>query len=233
MLARRFVVAAALTLVAGCATAPKSPYTFDKAALAGMVYDLDSRPVAGLVLTLVDMEPALVAQTDVLGRFLIPEVPRGKHRVRAVAAGFETADSEISFLARTQIMYIRIASLEQLVNRAVGAAETGEWQRAEGYLGRAEALAPAELRVRYVRAVLETRAGRHDGARRLLEALLADGFRRPAIYLLLADIHERALGEPERAAEYLREYLKLRRDPAAEERLARLSPEAVTPAEAP
>jgi hypothetical protein len=217
LLAAAFVASAAA--LSSCVTAPANPYAFDKAGLAGVVYDLDSRPVAGLVVTFVDLQPPLVAQTDVLGRFLVPDVPRGTHRVQTRASGYEGTEISVDFLARTHVLYLRIASLEQLVSRAVDAAAKGESQRADEILARAETLAPSDHRVQYVRAALEVRAGHKERARRLLEALLADGFRRPAVLLLLADLCERSLDDPASAADYLRQYLRLRLDAAAEERL--------------
>ena len=97
-------------------------------------------------------------------------------------------------------------------------------QEADGYLRRAEALDADDPVGRYLRALYLVRTEDTDGAVRLLDRILAAGLDEPAVYLSLADIYQYRVGDRERAAGYLREYLARVNSPDVRARLEGLEP---------
>lgn len=194
---------------------------FDRAALAGMVYDWEQKPCAGAEI-LVDGGGG--PRTDLNGRFVIGDLARGGHVVRVVKDGYEPLETRIEFLDRSQILYLRVASHAQLVREAEEALARHEMGEADALLARAEAVDPEDPVGRFLRAQYLTRAGDADGAVRLLDRILASGLREPAVYLSLADIYEYRIGDRERAAGYLRDYLALVNSPDVRARLEGLKP---------
>ena len=189
---------------------------FDSAPLPGMVYDSEQKPCAG-ALVIVDGREG--PRTDLNGRFVIDDLARGEHTVRVVRTGYEPLETQIRFLDRTLVLYLRVASHGQLLREAEEALARRELQRADGLLARAEALDADDPVGRYLRAWYHLGRDEVDLAVRLLEGLLASGLDEPAVYLTLADISEYRLGDPAAAARHLREYLLRVNSPEVRARL--------------
>lgn len=194
---------------------------FDQASLAGMIYDLDQKPCAG-ALVLVDGEPG--PRTDLNGRFTIAALPRGTHGLRVVKEGYEPLETSIEFFDRTQVLYLRVTSHDQLLRGAEEAMSRQRLQEADEYLLRAEALDADDPVGMYLRALYLLRREDTDGAVRLLDRILAVGIKEPAVYLSLADIYQYRVGDRDRAAGYLREYLARVNSPDVRARLESLKP---------
>jgi tetratricopeptide (TPR) repeat protein len=192
---------------------------FDSAPLVGMVYDQDQKPCAAAQLTVDGRDGP---RTDVNGRFLIDALRRGDHRVRVSKEGFEPLEVPVSFTDRTQVLYLRVVSFNQLLRQAEEALDRGRLQQADGLLRRAEALKAEDPVGLYLRAVYHLKLEEVDQALGLLQRILARGQRLPAVLLSLADIYQYRLEDPAQAASCLREYLRTEEDPDIRARLARL-----------
>ena len=214
-----FCMCAAL-LLATCTTQGKrGEISFPPAPLYGMVYDADNQPCAGVQ---VGVDGSAGPQTDIRGRFILPEISRGEHTVSAKKSGYETLLVGISFLNRTDVLHLRMTSFGQLLGMAEKSLGEQRWAEAAAFLGRAEKLDPEDAVLRYLLALKAYRTGASSLAADYLFAILASGNAAPSVYIFLADIFEIDLDERGKAVFYLESYLKLRPDPAAEKRLEEL-----------
>jgi tetratricopeptide (TPR) repeat protein len=192
---------------------------FRSATLVGMVYDQDQKPCAGAWIT---VDGGQGPQTDINGRFVIDALERGDHRIGVGKEGFESLETQVSFVDRTQVLYLRVISFNQLLRQAEEALDRRKLQEADGLLRRAEALNSEDPVGLYLRAVYFLRLEDTEQAIGLLQKILARGQRLPAILLTLADIYQYRLKDAAQAADYLRQYLRAEDDPDIRARLAEL-----------
>ncbi len=189
---------------------------FDKAALFGMIYDDDNQPCAGAALT-IDGKKGQI--TDIRGRFVLPDLSRGKHVLIARKEGYEDLTSAFEFLNKTDVVYLRIVSFSQLLSKAERTLEERKWDDADAFLGRAEKIDAGDSVFLYLRAVQAHKTGRHRDAVDYLTIIIAKGVKDPYVYLFLADLYEKNLNEPAKAIESLETYLTKRADNDVEMRL--------------
>jgi len=190
---------------------------FNRAPLVGMVYDQEQKPCAAAQITVDGKEGP---RSDINGRFVIDALERGDHQIGVSKEGFEPLKTKVSFVDRTQVLYLRVVSFSQLLRQAEEALGRGRFQEADGLLRRAEALDPEDPVGLYLRAVYFLRLEDVQQAIGLLQKILARGQRLPAVLLSLADIYQYRLQDPAQAAYYLREYLRAEDDPGIRARLA-------------
>jgi hypothetical protein len=181
-----------------------------------MIYDTENQPCAGVQLAVDGTDGPM---TDIRGRFVIPELSKGDHSVVAKKEGYETLAVSISFLARTDVLHLEMTSFSQLLALAQASFRDTHWNEGEGFLLRAERLDHTDAVLRYLFAVCAYRTGDCAMAIEYLNAIRAGGREEPAVLLLLADIYEKGLEDPEKAIASLEAYLKLRDDPDAKRRL--------------
>ena len=192
---------------------------FNSSPLVGMVYDQEQKPCAAAQIT---VDGNAGPRTDINGRFVIDALTRGDHRIGVSKQGFEPLEVALSFVDRTQVLYLRVVSHGQLLRQAEEALGRGRFQEADGLLRRAEALDPEDPVGLYLRAVYFLRLEDIQQAIGLLQKILARGQRLPAVLLSLADIYQYRLQDAAQAANYLREYLRAEDDPDIRARLAEL-----------
>jgi len=211
-------------LLAGCATGGSDARAFEKAPLFGMMYDEENQPCAGVKLAvdgaMNQKDTGLV--TDIRGRFLLPDLARGEHVLVATKEGYEPLRLKIVFLNRTDVLFLRMVSVGQLLAKAEKSLEERKWDEAESLLARAEKLDAGDSALCFLRAVKAYRTGEFTAAVDLLNGILDKGVKEPSIYLFLADIYQENLDDPRKAIEYLDAYLSRRADSDAEKRLAAL-----------
>jgi len=207
---------AALVAVSCASEKARDGLAFEAAPLFGMIYDGENQPCGGVRLT-VDGSDGLLS--DLAGRFVVPDLARGEHRLVARKDGYEELAIEFAFLDRTDILHLRMTSFDQLLAAARDALRDDRLADAEAALARAERLDPADDVLRYLFALHAWKAGRYADAIGHLDRIAGGGGRQPAVLLLLADIYERHLGEPRKAIENLEAYLLIRDDPDVRQRL--------------
>jgi hypothetical protein len=176
----RGAAAAALimgVLLSSCGTPP--PGRFRRALLVGIVADSAGRPVATAE---VEIDGRRAVSTGMDGRFGIPNVRRGRHRIRVRSEGYEPATLELEFADRRQIAYIRLISRGALIDRTVDALAAGRLAQAGELLSRAAALQDpsTDADVLLLEAVLRARQGSPAQALTRLSPLHADPQTRPA-----------------------------------------------------
>ena len=151
-----------ILLFSGCASGSpgllkdRTFHEFSRAPLSGMIYTMDNRPCPGVrILREVPGERGREETwSDALGRFVIPDVPRGLNRITLSREGYETESILMDYRDPGQILYVRLTGLETLLELTETALDGEQWARAEELLCRAERLGPGDLRVLFLRAVL-------------------------------------------------------------------------------
>jgi Flp pilus assembly protein TadD len=214
-----FALLATLLAVSCASERARDGLAFDTAPLFGMVYDGENQPCAGVRLMVDGKEGPL---SDLRGRFVVPDLARGEHRLVARKDGFEDLAVEFPFFDRTDVLHVSMTSFEQLLGMAQDALRDNRLGEAEAVLERAERLDPEDAVLRYLFAVHAWRAGRYADAVRHLDRIEGGRGRQPAVLLLLADLYERHLGDAEKAIENLEAYLLIRDDPDVRQRLEAL-----------
>ena len=132
----------ALILLSGCRSLSEgtsAPVPFEAAPLAGMVYDLESRPVRGARI-LVDGE--IEALSDINGRFVTEPVTAGSHTFEISRPGFEAQTLSVEFTDRLQVLYVSLVSFDSLLDEAEARLDAGDLQKAAALLDRAATISP-------------------------------------------------------------------------------------------
>jgi hypothetical protein len=194
------------------------------AALRGMVYDFDGRPVSEAEIS-VDGREAL--RSDINGRFLFGDLGYGRHEVQIKREGYESDSIAFDFDDERQIVYAKLYSAKQLLSLSEREAEARDWAEALGFLDRVEAVierdgSASDPAARYLRAVVLFRRGEAAAARSILETLLAEGYDDAYIHLFLADLLQYKLGDAKGAEEQLSAFLLSRYESEVEARLRNL-----------
>lgn len=192
---------------------------FDKAPLFGMVYDGRNEPCQG---ARIDVDGAAGPSTDLSGRFTVPDLARGPHAIAVSKQGYERLDVAFDFTDKSQVLYLKVTSLEQLLSRLEEALAQRNLGEAGALVARAEAVKASHTDVRYLKAVYLLKSGEPGQAAALLEQLIAEGERAPALYLTLADVYQYALLDADKTKAALTAYLRLQEDSQARSRLEAL-----------
>jgi tetratricopeptide (TPR) repeat protein len=216
-------VAALFSCATGSQAPPKNP---SNPPAFGMVYDDDNLPVSGARVVVDDEKPVT---SDFNGRFALAGLSPGSHSLVVTKTLFESAHDEFDYQSSLQLIYVKLISLRQLVARAERALERRDLAQAGRTVERALAVMPEDFEARYAAAVLAYRGGRAAEARSILEDISSEGCREPAVYLFLADIAQYAEKNRDRAVDFLKRGLDLRRDPDVEARMSELTKDAAEP----
>ncbi|AEJ61832.1 hypothetical protein Spith_1571 [Spirochaeta thermophila DSM 6578] len=203
-----------------CVSGPQMEESF---VLQGMVYDRAGNPVTDAV---IEIEGKQMGVSDFNGRFYIPGMVPGTYTVGVQKEGYLPYEGTVAIRSHTDVLYVGMVSWEDLCRRAERALQEGRWGEAEQAISRALEIKPDEPLVRFLAAVVCAMPARPerrpDRAVELLEDLLSEGYREPAIYLMLADLYEYDFKDLVKAEERLSQYLSLKQDTEAENRLAAL-----------
>jgi hypothetical protein len=126
-------VALGLIVISGCRTDYSYVGSFRKADLSGAVFAMTGggagrSAVAGAQVALDDSDPVT---TDASGRFLMPRVRPGVHRLRVTREGFLPVEREIEFLNRSQVVYVRLPDIDWAMGALVAAVVDGDTRTAD------------------------------------------------------------------------------------------------------
>ena len=156
-----------LGMLMSCRTSHQYVGSFRKADLAGAVYALEisgagRSSVAGASVRLDESEPIT---TDASGRFLISGVRAGTHRIRVSRDGYLTVERELSFLNRSQVVYVRLPSIEWAMQAIAEAILDGDNDEARDLALRVVSVAPRNPVARYALTMVELERGQTERAR--------------------------------------------------------------------
>ena len=139
----------------------------------GMVYDFDNRPVAGYHLKL---NNDLEVVTDITGRFTFEKVKIGEYVLKGQSNAFEPYEGQVTIYDQNQVLYLRVPSFSQLINRTDKALEEDNLQEAETFLTRAVAMNSEHIDSLLYGAILAYRKNNIGQALELLGKVQQKGY---------------------------------------------------------
>ncbi len=189
----------------------------EKATVYGMIYDEENEPVSGVDIYINDEKTTI---SDISGHFTLEQLLKNcEYKVIASKKGYEDSSVSFFFINTTQVIYIRMYSGVQLLTMAEKAGSKKDFLTAESLLDRAEKAGATYLSVNYLRAVINYLRGNYQDSLAYANLLIEKGYINSYIYLLIADIYEKGLGDVKSAQDFLMKSLELRYDPNVQERL--------------
>src|SRR5208337_2321359 len=128
---------------------------------------------------------------------------RGEHLLVARKQGYEELSLKVTILNRTDVLFLRMISFNQLLAKAEKSIEDRKWDLARELLERAGKLDSGDSVLLYLQAVRTYETADYLDAVEYLNAILDKGIVEPSVYLFLADIYEKKLNEQAKAVENL------------------------------
>ncbi len=156
--------------ISGCTSLDKtSDNKFVTAPLMGMLYTSEGL-AADEVNIFFDGKAAAVS--DINGRFVIPEVNRGRHQFEFRKEGMETLTTELDFRNPTQILYASMIPLDEILEELEEALKQNRLADAANLIKRGSAVKKDDLRLEYLRIVYLVKKGELDTASEKVMELL-------------------------------------------------------------
>ncbi len=112
-------------LITGCKTVPGEKEKID---LNGMIYDTENRPVVNYRIYI---DGKGMCTSDIGGRFVINRVQKGEHLFSGYGDGYLKIEERIVVYDKSQILYIRIPSMESKFKEAFELIKQNELDKAE------------------------------------------------------------------------------------------------------
>ena len=112
-------------LFTGCNSVPGAR---DRIALNGMIYDTDNKPVVNYRIYI---DGKGECTSDIGGRFVIKNILKGEHVFSGFAEGYLSVEEKIIVTDKSQILYIRVPSLESKFREAFEYIKKEEYVKAE------------------------------------------------------------------------------------------------------
>ncbi|MCK5671908.1 MAG: carboxypeptidase regulatory-like domain-containing protein [Spirochaetales bacterium] len=215
-----------ITLVSSCKSVDDGGFSqFDEAPLFGMIYDLESSPVTGVVVVLDDEKSS---QTDINGRVLFGAVSRGEHSVVITKEGFEETRMVLNFSNRDQVLYSTLIPLQNILDNLESYLQFGKMTEAKSFLERAEKINSDDIRYMYLNVVYLTEVKEYSEAFR--EIVLLRKTYPDDTYLTMthAKILFYGLNKKAEALELLQNYKLLIRNEEFESLMEKMDSEIIT-----
>ena len=178
----------------GCATNKARNFTSSSstsstsAVLRGMVYNENRMPVQDVTVSRVDADTTKkTALTDIHGRYYFPDVAYGPVTLRYRKAGYEPLVGSFSFDGPTQVVYVQMANLDELLDDAADNIQKRDWASASSYLDRIKKIDPENSVAVYLDAEMLSRQENFEQAAALLEGLSSKKDSSFAVELALAE----------------------------------------------
>ncbi len=179
-------------LITGCVTVKNETFP---ANLPGMIYDDFNNPVDGadILLKNGDSQKTGINSTynsDIDGRFLLPNLDPGNYTVTISREGFESQELSFRYNDPKQVLYIKLTSLRFLKQSIENALYAMEWEEAARFYDRAVEIDSEDPVLAYLNALALFNQGKQE-AGDILTELLEGGIRAKGIDLLLEKINHR------------------------------------------
>jgi hypothetical protein len=217
-----------LPLLGGCPSmADRAITEFSVADLHGMIYDYHSQPCSQVRILIDNRDGPL---SDINGRFVLKNLSKGTHSIALIKDGYEEVSFSFDFINRTQVLYVKLFSLNQLLELAEKELDNKKLGKAEELLSRAEKIDAENVVLLYMKAILALKREQVEQALTLLNSILEQGIIEPMVLLTMADIYEYYKKDTQKAIYYLNRYLHQEENPDARKRLKKLEQDSKKPA---
>ena len=116
-------------LITSCTTTIRNDGS--KGLMQGMLYDFDNSPICGYEL---ELDGKIRVFTDINGRFEFPSAEYKTHTLTGNGNGYIEIDRAYDFSDRSQILYLKIPSIDNLYTQLDTALSTSQNEEAEKLL---------------------------------------------------------------------------------------------------
>jgi hypothetical protein len=218
-----FLAVAVLGSIAGCASNKGSTPNSTSAVLRGMVYNEDRMPVLDMKVSWI--QGGSVNQTtltDIHGRYLIPDMPYGTVTLQFEKDRYEPLLWTFTFDGPTQVVYVKMANMDELLDDAADDIQKKNWTSAASYLERVRKIEPDNSIAAFLEAEMLSRQGSPGQAAALLEKLSSGRDSSFTVELALADLYQYKLAQPDNALLHLKKALTIQHDVDIENRISAL-----------
>jgi hypothetical protein len=197
-----------LMFFSGCETGPISQ-NFLVAPLEGKIFDYDNTPCSEVQIFI---DKNSVTSSDINGRFVIPNLTKGNHELRATKDGYEEIIINFGFSNKNQVLWLRMISVNQLVKQIENAIDDRKMDEAENLIDRALKVSKDDPVVLYLQALYFIQNGWIEQSIEVLTKIVESGHPEPAVLLTLADLYQFRLNNRDAAIMYLERYLDVKTD---------------------
>lgn len=104
------------------------PQSHEKIALNGMIYDTENKPVVNYHIYI---DGVVECTSDIGGRFLIEGISKGEHLFSGWREGYLSIKDTITIYDKSQILYIRVPTLESRFYEAFELIKKSNYGKAE------------------------------------------------------------------------------------------------------
>lgn len=183
----------------------------------GMIYDGNNEAVSDVEIYINDKKNST---SDIYGHFSLSDLEKDvDYNLKASKEGYEDVYISFSYSNPSQVIYLRIHSVTELLYMAENLVEQRKITEAKDVLNRAEKANGSYLSINYLRAVIDYLNGDYKESLVKAQNLIEAGFAEPYIYLLIADIYKTGFQDIKNEQIYLKKFLDLTYDPIIQERL--------------
>jgi|GEM_PF-4758530 len=218
-----FLAVAVLGSITGCASNKESLPNSTSAVLRGMVYNEDRMPVLDMKVSWIEAGSTTeTTLTDIHGRYLIPDVPYGTVTLRFEKDHYEPLLWTFTFDGPTQVVYVKMANLDELLDEAADNIQKKNWTSAASYLDRVRKIEPDNSIAVFLEAEMLSGQGSPGQAAALLEGLSSGKDSSFTVELALADLYQYKLAQPDSALLHLKKALMIQHDVDIENRISAL-----------
>lgn len=215
-----FIICFFIIFFTGCKSSVKTR-NFNRATLYGMLYDYDNKPCFGAEVFVDDSKKSI--QTDISGRFILVDLKKGTHQITVKLDNYEELSISFDFIDRSNILYLKIISFNQLLRLAEETLEEKKYFETDNYLTRAEAIQTDNPVAVYLRALYYMETDYFNEAVTVLQNAIYSGNYEPVFYITLADIYQYKLDDIPSAISQLEKYLQQSNNPEVKHRLELLN----------
>lgn len=140
----------------------------DALPLPGMVYNTSGQPIPDVIITL-DDESSFT--TDLEGRFIIPDLALGSHQVAITCDGYIPESLEVEYQGMTQILYVKLLSIDEQYELILDMIETADSNMAEEALESVPESYKGDDRYLLISSMIAYHQGDSDKAYTLAESI--------------------------------------------------------------
>lgn len=218
-----FISIASVVVIAGCATTTVHKPSTKSDVLRGMVYNENRMPVQDVTVSWEDHNSKeQAALTDIHGRYYFPDVAFGPVTLQFRKAGYEPIEWSFSFNGPTEVVYVQMSNLDELLDDAADTIQKREWAAAAAYLARVRKIQPDNAVSVFLSSEMLSLQGNFVDAAALLETLSSKQDSSFAVELALADLYQNKLAQPDKALLHLKKAAALQDDVDVENRITTL-----------
>lgn len=181
--------------------------------LLGIVFDNKSDPVKNAKLTFTSLENkknTFSSNTDINGKFLIPELEFGEYKISVIAKGYVTTETSIDHFSVENVLIIKMTSYDDLLTDLEKYLKIEELELATKTVKKLDQIDSRDQFYNYLKSIYFIKNDQPQKSEETLLSLAETSGGDPYVYQLLGDLYQYKLEDQEKAAYYHKRYIKIK-----------------------